>query len=322
MAHMSRIKKKKNQVKHISIEADQANRRIDNFLTSQLKGVPKARIYQMLRRGEVRINGGRVKQDYRLQEGDSLRLPPVALADVPTPKTPPERLVTLVKRSILYEDDKLLVINKPSGIAVHGGSGLAFGIIGILRHIYQNDGDLQLVHRLDRETSGILLLAKNHACLTKIHDQLKANSVKKVYRALLIGNLSLPFIEVDKPLKKNTELSGERMVRVSDAGKAAFTRFELQKNYKGVCLVDVEIATGRTHQIRVHAKTIGHPVAGDDKYGDKEENKRLKQRGLKRLFLHAALMELPEYRGKKALTIKAPLPEDLSHFLDDLSATP
>lgn len=314
---MSRIQKKKSQVRYIAIEAGQDGRRIDNFLASQLKGLPRARIYQMLRRGEVRINGGRIKQDYRLREGDSLRLPPVTLDAVPAKQTPPARLVTLVSENILFEDGDLLAINKPSGVAVHGGSGLAFGIIDILRHIYKDYPDLQLIHRLDRETSGILLLAKNRAYLTKIQEQLKTNRIKKIYQALLTGNLQSPVIDVDKPLEKNITRSGERMVAISPAGKSAHTRFELQKNYHGGCLVRIEITTGRTHQIRVHAKFIDHPVAGDEKYGDKAENRKLKELGLNRLFLHASRIGLPEYKGKKSLTIDAPLPEDLSLFLNN-----
>ena len=319
---MSRIKKKKNEVCHVSIEAGQAGRRIDNYLSSRFKGLPRSRIYQMLRRGEVRINGGRVKPDYRLQQGDSLRLPPVTLDAAPEKKAPPPRLFALAGESIVYEDKELLAINKPSGIAVHGGSGLDYGLIDILRHIYKNNPDLQLIHRLDRETSGLLLLAKNPACLRKIHEQLRSNRVKKVYQALLVGNLDSPLIVVDAPLEKNIKQSGERMVSVTPSGKAAHTRFELQKNYPGVCLVRVEPGTGRTHQIRVHAKAMGHPVAGDSKYGDREVNKKLRQRGLKRLFLHASRLELPEYRGKNPLIIEAPLPDDLSRFLDNYGASP
>lgn len=317
---MSRIKKKKTEVCHVAIEAGQADRRIDNYLAGRFKGLPRSRIYQMLRRGEVRINGGRVKPDYRLQQGDSLRLPPVTLDAAPEKKAPPPRLVALVRDSVVYEDRDLLVIDKPSGIAVHAGSGLACGIIEILRQVYKNLPDLQLVHRLDRETSGLLLLAKNPACLRKLHEQLKSNRVKKVYQALLIGNLDAPVTIVDAPLEKNLKRSGERMVSVTATGKAAHTRFELQKTYRGVCLVRVEPATGRTHQIRVHASALGHPVAGDEKYGEREANKMLRRRGLKRLFLHACRIELPAYRGNKPLILEAPLPKELSRFLQEFES--
>jgi 23S rRNA pseudouridine955/2504/2580 synthase len=313
---MSRIQNKKTEVQHHRIDAAQAGRRIDNYLTSQFKGLPRTRLYRLLRKGEVRVNGRRIKPDYRLQEGDDVRLPPVTMAAKSAKGPPREDLVDRLRGRILYEDDHLLALDKPSGLVVHSGSGRSVGVIEIMRYIRGTGEDLQLVHRLDRETSGVLLLAKDYPTLNALQNCFAQGRVKKRYLAFLTGSLPSDVIEVDKPLQRNVIRSGERLSGVSPAGKHAFTRFAVVERYRDGCLVRAEIMTGRTHQIRVHAAAMGHPVAGDVKYGDNKVNRLLKQHGLKRLFLHAAALELPPVLDQKARVIEAPLPEDLSDFLD------
>lgn len=312
---MSRIQNKKTEVQHHRIDAAQAGRRIDNYLTSQFKGLPRTRLYRMLRKGEVRVNGRRIKPDYRLQEGDDVRLPPVTPAAKRETGPPREDLVDRLRGRILYEDEHLLALNKPSGIVVHSGSGRSVGVIEIMRHLRGAGEDLQLVHRLDRETSGVLLLAKDYPTLNALQNCFARGSVKKRYLAFLTGSLPSDLIEVDRPLLRNVIRSGERLSGVSPAGKQAFTRFAVVERHRDGCLVRAEIKTGRTHQIRVHAAAIGHPVAGDDKYGDNKVNRLFKQHGLKRLFLHAAALELPPVLDQPARVIEAPLPQDLSDFL-------
>lgn len=312
---MSRIQNKKTDVQHRQIDAAQAGRRIDNYLTSQFKGLPKARLYRLLRKGEVRVNGRRIKPDYRLQVGDDVRLPPVTPAATREVGPPRVDLVDRLRGRILYEDEHLLALDKPAGIVVHSGSGRSVGVIEIMRHLRGTGGDLQLVHRLDRETSGVLLLAKDYPTLKALQDCFAGGSVKKCYLTFLTGTLPAGVTEVDKPLQRNVIRSGERLSGVSPGGKHALTRFRLLERHRHGCLVRAEIKTGRTHQIRVHAAAIGHPVAGDDKYGDKQVNRLLRQHGLKRLFLHAAALELPPILDQKTRIIEAPLPQDLSDFL-------
>ena len=315
MAYMSRIQNKKTEVQHHLIDAAQAGRRIDNYLTSQFKGLPRTRLYRMLRKGEVRVNGRRIKQDYRLQEGDDVRLPPVTLT-VATDKGPPrDYLVDRLRGRILYEDEHLLALDKPAGIVVHSGSGRSVGVIEIMRHLRGAEEELQLVHRLDRETSGVLLLAKDYPTLKALQACFAEGRVKKRYLTFLIGALPSDVIDVDRPLQRNRLRSGERLSGVSPGGKHAFTRFSVVQRFGDGCLVRAEIKTGRTHQIRAHAAAIGHPVGGDDKYGDNKVNRLLKQHGLRRLFLHAAAVELPPILDQEARVIEAPLPEDLSDFL-------
>lgn len=316
MAHMSRIQNKKTAVQQHRVEAGQSGRRIDNYLASHFKGLPKKRLYQMLRKGEVRVNGRRIRQDYRLEEGDNIRIPPMTpQAPLSSDAPPPDYLLTRVKESLLYEDEHLLVINKPAGIVVHGGSGRTFGIIEILRHLRGTEEFLQLAHRLDRETSGVLLLARDMPYLKALQDCFRDGTLKKCYLALLCGSLGKPVIDVAQPLERDLLRSGERLSAIRESGKAAFSRFRLREKRKQSSLVQVEIGTGRTHQIRVHAASIGHPVAGDEKYGNRQCNRIFRQLGLKRMFLHASAVEIPPLLDQPKLSLEAPLPRELETIL-------
>ncbi|MEX2352581.1 MAG: RluA family pseudouridine synthase [Gammaproteobacteria bacterium] len=304
-------------VRHVQVDAEQAGRRIDNYLTSELRDIPKTRIYQMLRRGEVRVNGKRVRQGYRLEAGEEVRIPPVTLNEAASEPAPREYLLDMIRGAIIYEDRDLIVINKPSGLVVHSGSGRTFGVIELLRFLYPEQADkLQLAHRLDRETSGVLLVTRSLPYLTSLQECFREGKISKHYQALLKGRLEQNPLVVTRPLERNIVRSGERLSSISEAGKSAHTEFRMSRVIKGACLVDIGIKTGRTHQIRVHAASIDHPVAGDDKYGDRTFNRKLKREGLKHLFLHAASVHIPAINGKKALRIKAPLPDDLVGFIN------
>ncbi len=306
----------KTGVQKVTVEPSEAGRRIDNFISSRLKNLPKSKIYNILRRGEVRVNGARAKQGYRLEAGDVVRLPPLHLDNGPADRTPlPPAAADRLRQQILYEDDQLLVLNKPAGLAVHGGSGIAYGVIEILRAGRGTDDRLELVHRLDRETSGCLLLAKDMAMLRSLHDQLRAGSVRKEYTALLMGQLAQRELHIDEPLSRQKNQAGERKVTIDAAGKASATHIRRRRCYSQATLVAIRLLTGRTHQIRVHAAAAGYPLAGDRKYGDRGFNRVLRQLGLKRLFLHAGRLELPDL----ALTFEAPLPADLSAMLENLN---
>ncbi|CAK0764026.1 23S rRNA pseudouridine(955/2504/2580) synthase [Gammaproteobacteria bacterium] len=298
-------------VYRIEIGLDHADQRIDNFLVTHLKGVPKDHLYRLLRRGEVRVNQGRIKPHYRLQVGDQVRIPPVRHGEEEPSGRPGTRLLSLVEKQILFEDSGLLVLNKPAGLAVHGGSGLRFGVIEILRALRPEVSSLELVHRLDRDTSGLLMLAKRRSILRELHALLRAGEVEKHYLALARGVWSGG--TVNAPLLKNHLQSGERVVRVDITGKEATTQFTRLASSKNVSilpatLVDVQPITGRTHQIRVHAVHAGHPIAGDEKYGDPDFNRLARDSfGLQRLFLHAHRLKL----AKKGLSWEAPLEESL-----------
>ncbi len=304
-------------VQYVSVDFSQAGRRIDNFLQLQLKGVPKTRIYQMIRKGEVRVNGSRVKQNHRVDEEDVVRIPPVKL-----PESSQEaiyfsnKIITLIEASLLYEDDALLVINKPSGLVVHSGSGQKAGVIEYLRHMRPELKFLELAHRLDRDTSGCLILVKQPNVLKQVQNVLKDHTIEKHYLAFVKGHLRESNFEVSQPLRKNTLSSGERIVRVDANGKHAVSRFNRLHQFNLGSLVEVELITGRTHQIRVHSHYMGHPIAMDSKYGDKEFNKRVKKFGLKRMFLHAHTMLLPLPNYTEPLHLEAPLNHDLEQFLE------
>jgi 23S rRNA pseudouridine955/2504/2580 synthase len=305
-------------VRHVTIGPNEAGQRIDNFLITALKGVPKSHIYRVLRKGEVRVNKGRVKAQYRLQAGDELRIPPVRVApesDAPDVSAP--RAAELVAH-ILYEDTDLLVLDKPSGWAVHGGSGVAYGVIEALRVARPDLPNLELVHRLDRETSGCLLLAKHRAALLALHDALRNGAVDKHYLALVQGRWPSSLRRVDVALRKNVLRSGERIVAGDEDGKAAESEFHVRNAYRQASLVEVHLLTGRTHQIRVHAAHAGHPLAGDSKYGDAEFNKTMKAQGLRRLFLHAHTVAVDSPSTGRRLTFTAPLPEELAAVLRGL----
>jgi len=303
------------QVQLLEISDANSEQRLDNFLISYLKGVPKSRIYRMVRKGEVRVNKGRTDVSYKLALGDIVRIPPVRVAE-----KNPEAIVQPVLRfslenRILYEDEGFIVLNKPSGFAVHGGSGVSSGIIEALRQIRPQQKFLELVHRLDKETSGCLLIAKKRSVLKALHELFRGDGVHKTYMALLAGQFNRKKQLVEVPLLKNINQGGERMVVVSQAGKSAETLFTRLKQFQEVTLVHAAPKTGRTHQIRVHAAWLGHPIVGDDRYGEDEMNKAFKKRGFKRLFLHAEQLEFAHPVSGAPLCFTAPLPDDLEILL-------
>lgn len=303
------------QVALVEVGVDRAGQRIDNFLVTYLKGVPKSRIYRLIRRGEVRVNKHRVRPTYRLVEGDCVRVPPVRTAEATKASLPSERAQRSLESRILYEDKRLLVIDKPSGMAVHGGSGVSYGAIETLRRARPQARFLELVHRLDRETSGCLMIAKDRATLRALHEQLRHGEIDKIYLALVEGDWPSELHRVEAPLRKNLLRSGERLVRVRAEGKAAVTEFEVRRRFKDATLVAARLLTGRTHQIRVHAAHAEHPVAGDPKYGDPEFNQRLRGIGLSRLFLHASTIRLRHPSSGERIEVSAPLDEALSEVL-------
>jgi 23S rRNA pseudouridine955/2504/2580 synthase len=299
------------------VTPDDVGQRIDNFLLRYLKGVPKSRVYRILRKGEVRVNKGRVKAVYRLQAGDRVRIPPIRQSESPS-REPSERLKSYLDNSILYEDDRIIAINKPSGVAVHGGSGINAGVIEALRAIRSDASRLELVHRLDRDTSGCLLISKKSSVLRILHELIRQNRVDKRYLALLAGSWRKGLKHVDVPLLKNTLQGGERVVRVDPDGKPAETRFKRLERYRDATLVEVELITGRTHQIRVHSAWLGSPVLGDTKYGDEQLNKRMREQGLRRLFLHAHQLRFRWPGERVDRVIEAPLPDELQTLLANM----
>jgi 23S rRNA pseudouridine955/2504/2580 synthase len=302
-------------VRQVDIGPERDGQRIDNALATLLKGVPKSMIYRLLRTGQVRVNGKRAKPDTRLNAGDRLRIPPVRTGERPAEQGPAPDMVAAVAEAVIFEDKHFLAIDKPSGIASHGGSGVSHGAIELLRAA-RPDQHLELVHRLDRDTSGVLVLAKTRAGLTGLQAAIRAGQVTKQYLCLMVGHPPKARFDVNAPLLKSVLQGGERMVRVSDNGKPSLTFFREMEQYTGARLMQATLGTGRTHQIRVHAAHIGHPLAGDTKYGDREANKRFREKGLQRLFLHAAHMGF-ELEGR-AYGFSAPLPDDLKKFLDVL----
>ena len=308
----------KSPVHYLTIEAEYEGQRIDNFLITKLKNVPKTRIYRILRKGEVRVNKKRAAPSYRLQEGDHVRIPPLDLGVENKPTAAPHNLKDLLKSRILYEDAGLLIINKPSGIAVHGGTNTKWGVIEILKEMYPQFPHLELAHRLDLDTSGCLVLAKKRSVLREIHELLRSGMVSKHYWALTKGHWAKSDLRVEASLRKNHLSSGERIVRVDDEGKISITIFESLEKYTNATLVKAKLLTGRTHQIRVHAQFKGHPIAGDEKYGDREFNKSMRELGLKRLFLHAYSVEFVLPTSKQVVKVSAPLDSDLEKFLKHL----
>lgn len=306
------------EVRHLEISSEHAGQRLDNFLLSELKGAPRSLIYRILRTGEVRLNGGRVQPGRRLQAGDRLRIPPLRLAERDErPFRPPPGLAKRLWETVLYEDRELLVLDKPAGLAVHKGSGLDYGVIEVLRALRPEEPFLELAHRLDRETSGCLALARTPQALRAIQDALRAGRVEKRYLALVRGRWNHGPREVNLPLRRNVLRGGERMVEVADDGKPALTRFRPVSLFKPASLLEARIATGRTHQIRVHAARIGHPLAGDGKYGDPAFDRLMVERyGLRRVFLHAHSVVLP--LGGREVAVSAPLGFELKAVLDRL----
>jgi 23S rRNA pseudouridine955/2504/2580 synthase len=304
------------QVQWLEISDANAEQRLDNFLIAYLKGVPKTRIYRMIRKGEVRVNKGRIDVSYKLVIGDIVRIPPVRTAEKPQETIVQPTLRYSLENQILFEDDGFIVLNKPAGFAVHGGSGVSSGIIEALRQIRPQQKFLELVHRLDKETSGCLLIAKKRSVLKILHELFRGDGIHKTYLALLAGRFKHKKQVVDVPLLKNINQGGERMVVVSQAGKSAETLFTRLSQFQEATLVHAAPKTGRTHQIRVHAAWLGHPIIADDRYGEDTVNKSFKQRGFKRLFLHAEQLQFAHPVSGAPLSFRAPLPDELQTLLD------
>ncbi|HLX21746.1 MAG TPA: RluA family pseudouridine synthase [Usitatibacter sp.] len=302
-------------VRHVEVTEDEAGQRIDNFLIARLKGVPKSRIYRIVRSGEVRVNSGRVDASYKIVAGDRIRIPPVRVAERDEAGAAPH-----FRMPILFEDDWILAIDKPAGLAVHGGSGVAHGVIESLRSMRPDAKFLELVHRLDRETSGVLLLAKKRSALTVLHEMLREHDVDKRYLVAVAGRFRNERQRVRLALAKRTTREGERRVSVSEDGQEAETIFHRLARSAEASLLEAELLTGRTHQIRVHLAHLKHPVLGDDKYGDFELNRALRKQGLKRMFLHASRLALRHPQTGEKLELAAPLPGDLARFADRIRA--
>ncbi len=311
-------------VRIVQVDAERAGQRLDNFLLGQLKGAPKSLVYKIVRSGQVRVNGGRAKAETRLEAGDQVRIPPVRLGEQGDRGAPARGLLEAMAASIVFEDARLLAINKPSGVASHGGSGISFGVIETLRALRPGE-PLELVHRLDRDTSGLMVVARKRSALRELQalmredPAVKGETINKRYLTLLAGRMPDGVMSVDAPLHVGLRQGGERHVQVNDAGKPSLSHFRVLERRGGHSYCEVRIETGRTHQIRVHAQHIGHPVAGDDKYGDAAVNRRLREQvGLKRLFLHAASLEFALDGGRVPYVLNAPLAPELVEVLDRL----
>ena len=315
----------KDSVSLITVAEHEAGQRLDNYLIKILKGVPKSHIHRIIRAGEVRLNKKRCKPDSRIQTGDLLRIPPVRTAEKQRSSENRAQAVPAREFTIIYEDDALLVIDKPAGTAVHGGSGVSFGVIEQIRRARPEARYLELVHRLDKDTSGLLMIAKKRSALVKLHEAIRNDHPKKIYLALGVGRLPNDRFHVKLPLFKYTGAQGEKMVRVSEDGQSAHTIFRVLNRFSDdllhqvglshLTLVQATLKTGRTHQIRVHLQSQQCPIAGDERYGDYQANKRLQKLGLKRMFLHAAELHLDHPLTGEKLILKAPLPQDLAQFV-------
>ena len=308
-------------VRHLEVTAEEAGQRLDNFVQKRLGDVPRSRVYRVIRKGEVRVNGRRAGPETRLKAQDKIRLPPVRVLPADAPRRPAADLLTRIQAAVIYEDKRLLVLDKPAGVAVHGGSGVSSGVIEALRAL-RPDETLELVHRLDRDTSGCLLVARDAATLRVLHALLRTEGFEKRYLALLGGRWELGEKRIDVPLRTDTRVGGERTVRADAQGKPSISRFRpVQFFGRLATLVEVELDTGRTHQIRVHAAHAGHPVAGDAKYGDADLNAELRTLGLARMFLHASSLSFTWPQGG-SFSVNAPLPADLATLLERLAAQP
>ncbi len=307
----------------MTIDEHAAGQRLDNFLLRELKGVPRTRIYRLLRKGEVRVDGRRANPADRLEPGARIRIPPVRMTPSDNGNGAanlPDGLAQQLRTCILHEDKELLALNKPSGLAVHGGSGLRFGLIEALRQLRPEDRFLELVHRLDRETSGVLLVARRRSTLRRLHALIRDGMMEKRYLALLVGQLPRGPVPVEAALDRSARRGGERMVQVDASGKASRSVFRCLERYDGYCLAEVDISTGRTHQIRVHAEHLGLPVAGDERYGDRAANRQLRGLGLKRLFLHAHRLSFTDPETGENRMFSAELSPDLRDVIDRLQA--
>jgi 23S rRNA pseudouridine955/2504/2580 synthase len=309
------------QVQHLTVKADEAGQRLDNFLLKRLGDLPRSRIYRVIRKGEVRVNGKRAAPAQRLAADDRIRIPPVRLPAPGEPVRPAAGLLARIAAAVIREEPRLLVLDKPAGIAVHGGSGVSSGVIEALRALRPEES-LELVHRLDRDTSGLLLVARDAATLRTLHALLREDGFEKRYLALLKGKWELGEKRIDVPLRTDTRVGGERTVRADASGKPSTSRFRpVQFFGRTATLVEVTLDTGRTHQIRVHSAHAGHPVAGDGKYGDEGFNESLRALGLTRMFLHASSLSFTWPTGAE-FSVNTPLPEDLAEVLERLAAQP
>lgn len=306
----------KPQVRFVTIDEGREGQRLDNFLLAELGRPPKSVIYKMIRKGEVRINKGRCKPDNKLSIGDVVRIPPFEVELEDKPLHVGDQTLEKVKQAIIYENNEFMIINKPSGLAVHGGSGLKFGLIEALRQIFPDLKQMELVHRLDRDTSGCILVAKKRSALREFHRMLRDGEMDKRYWALVDGRWPTRKKVVSAPLKKNELRSGERVVRVAEDGKESTTEFDVLRRFAESTLIEARPITGRTHQIRVHAQYAGHPLIGDDKYCEDSINQRYKDKGIRRLFLHAHSLTFSW--KKQTVSVQAPLEDDLMLALENL----
>lgn len=318
---MNTIKPQKTVVSLVEITAAQLDQRLDNFLLKQLGNLPRSRIYRIIRKGEVRVNKKRSKPDYKLQIGDQVRIPPVRLnPELRDKSKPPQYLLAKLEQAIVFENEHILIINKPPGLAVHAGSGVDYGVIDAMRLLRPAD-DIELVHRLDRDTSGCLLLALHRQALLEMQVILQNRSISKKYNAVVKGSWPLKLTEITHALIKTHLSNGERRMRVDDSGKQALSRITVLHNGKLYSLIQVELVTGRTHQIRVHCQAEGHEIAGDDKYGDAGFNRAMRKHGIRRLMLHASSLELPQGKYTPEVVINAPLPAEFELLFDRIDGS-
>ena len=302
---------------HIEVSDAESGQRLDNFLLRKLSGVPKTRIYRAIRKGEVRVDKGRAKPERKLSAGEVIRIPPIGSLETPAKAEAPARWNQRIAQSLVYEDKGLIIVNKPTGLAVHGGSGIDFGLIETLRQQRLEQPYLELVHRLDRDTSGLVMIAKRASVLRELHDLLRNDGIDKRYLALVAGKWPSHLARVQAKLGKSALSSGERMVRVDASGKPSITDFRVVERLAGATLVEAKPITGRTHQIRVHAQHAGHPILGDVKYSDDGQLAVAKDAGLRRLFLHAYSLRFE--LGGKTIEVRAELDEELSGVCESLS---
>jgi 23S rRNA pseudouridine955/2504/2580 synthase len=306
-------------VQHLEVSPEEAGQRLDNYLHRRLAGLPRSRMYRLIRKGEVRVNGRRAGPELRLEPHDRVRIPPLRVLPTTPAGTPPAQLAAGIERSIVYEDERLIVLDKPAGVAVHGGSGVSFGVIEALRALKSGES-LELVHRLDRDTSGCLIVAKDAGTLRALHALLREHGFDKRYLTLVKGRWGLGAKRIDVPLHTDTRVRGERTVRAGAAGKPSVSEFRPVQFFGSTAtLMEVTLRTGRTHQIRVHAAHAGHPVAGDEKYGDTAFNRSLAPLGLERMFLHAHSVSFTWPRGGE-FSVNTPLPPELARVIDALAA--
>ena len=306
-------------VQWVTVDEDNHGQRVDNFLLAQLRGVPKSIIYRVIRKGEVRVNKGRVKPDTRVNTGDQVRIPPITRKEKPEQVPPGSRVQGVMESAVVFENDQMLVVNKPSGIAVHGGSGLSFGLIEVLRSARPSAKFLELVHRLDRDTSGLVMVAKKRSALRFLQDELRQKRIRKHYHALVAGDWPASIDRVDVPLLRYEMPNGERRVKVDDSGKASLTTFRCLERYSGYSLVEASPITGRTHQIRVHSAWAGHPIAGDDKYMDDASLKAFRAIGGQRLMLHARALEFSLPGSGEPMRLEAVYDGPFSGVLEELT---